>query len=143
MELWFWLSKVVLPKSISLMALDLGKNLYCISSVETLCTIFKNFLCVITKVQIQIWKWHDFLFVKGQVPYIQEALHIQKTQEVYFLASNQCVLSVIHACLPDMIKQSKKKKKGKINRLGNWFGTSLDKQKRLRNKLVDSLGKLK
>lgn len=36
---------------------------------------------------------------------MQEALHIQMTQEVYFLASNQCGLRISHAYLFDMIKE--------------------------------------
>ena len=48
-----------------------------------------------------------FSATKGQEPYKREALYNQKTQEVYFLASNQCGLSVGHACLFDMIKDRK------------------------------------
>lgn len=56
-------------------------------------------------------KWYDFTIIKGQIPYNQEALHIQKIQEVYFLAWGQYELSLNHAYLPDRIKQRNKSKK--------------------------------
>lgn len=52
-------------------------------------------------------KWHDFPIVKFQIPCSQEALHTQKMQEVYFLASGQCGLNVNHAYLPDKIEHNK------------------------------------
>lgn len=49
------------------------------------------------------------------VPCSPEALHNQKTQVVYFLASDQYGLGVNHAYLPNIMKQQKKIKKVKTS----------------------------
>lgn len=87
------------------MELDFGKHLKCISSCEPLCSIpFKKKLL---RLNAHYQVWYIVQAITGdKIPCCLEPLHIQKIQEVCFLASNQCVLGVNHAYLSRMIKHN-------------------------------------